>query len=382
MRSRFLFLLLICSALVWGAMTVWCPRSRQTWLFYNAGAELFSDFSMPRACAQAADPYEEPSVSPQDRCYALIGYRIAAAFPAETKTGGALFTAFGALAFVSALGVFLAVKRGSDWWVLPAVMLSAPFVYNIERANQIWIAVAGVLLFLAWHEAESKWKKGVALLALALASALKITPGVFSLLLLKERRGRDFLLFVFAGAVLTLVPFVLWGELGMVGEWLARMGDHAQYYREGKTWGVARLLWAPARMMVRLIGTQPSVCGFGQAVDCLIGGMSLYCFLRASDRRDEAFSLAVVAVVLPSVSQYYTLLYFVPALALAGTGSLSRVEAVLWLLLLTPVQPIVWKYSLNPMFANAVLLSLVAYRFARVIGKEPVVRCNGQPSVR
>lgn len=368
-RARHLFFLVICSFGLWSALCVWCPRLDQTSLFHRHGSELFSDFGMPRTCAQEENPYAAEAVEPKDRCYAIIGYQLAGLFPADVRTGGLVFTLTGAALLVLALGVLRTSDEGTDGWVLPALMVSAPFVFNLERANQVWLAAAGVAMFLAWHESESRWKRGVALLSLALASALKITPGVFSLLLLKERRWRDFLAFALAGAVMTLLPFALHGDMGLVGDWLARMREHTEHYRNWKAWGTGQLLWIPMRRVGSVIGFVPSVWRFGQWVDFAVGGMALYGVFKATRRRDEVFFLAVSAMVLPCVAQYYTVLYLFPALVLIGKDRLSAAGAALWFLLLTPLQPNVLRFHLNIFVANAALCALIAYRLIRVLGK-------------
>jgi len=357
--TRWLYLALLGSALLWGALVLWVPRAQQIRSFYVQGQELFSDYAMPRTCSLAADPYAAEGVCPQDRCYGMIGYVLASAFPEDVTSGGLAFTLAGAFLFALALGIFIEAQCPQGWLALPVLVLSAPFLYNLERANQIWIAAAGVLVFLAWYRSASRWRRVTALTALALACAFKITPGVFSLLLLKDRRWRDFAVFAVLGALLTLVPFACHGGLSLVPEWLARMHDHTACYSRGKTWGTATLFWAPLRILGRFVPQVPSVGGFGQLVDSAIGGLSLYAFFKTHDRRQEFFLLAAVVVLLPSVSQYYTLLYFVPALVLAADERLPVCEVVLWFVLMTPLYPFVWKYSLNPSVVDWALMALV-----------------------
>ena len=80
--------IVIGAALVWAALMAFVPGAKQERLFYADGREMLSDYVMPRQCAAAADPYAAEAVEPKDRCYAALGYAIAAAFPKDTFKGG------------------------------------------------------------------------------------------------------------------------------------------------------------------------------------------------------------------------------------------------------------------------------------------------------
>ena len=156
--SRVLALLVIAAAVVWAAGLVLVPQAQQNSLFYIYGNDLMGDYGIPRTCATASDPYKAETIEVKDRCYPALGYVVASAFPKDTIKGGIVFDVVGAGLFLLAAGLLMRRMGVEQWLMLGAVALSAPFLYNIERANQVWLAGAGVMVFLAWFESESRWK--------------------------------------------------------------------------------------------------------------------------------------------------------------------------------------------------------------------------------
>ncbi|MBE6578127.1 MAG: DUF2029 domain-containing protein [Ruminococcaceae bacterium] len=92
-----------------------------------------------------------------------------------------------------------------------ALALSAPMVFLLERGNIILPALLFTLLFLHWKDSESKVKRELALISLAIAAGLKIYPAVFGLILLIEKRKRDALRCAIYGILAFVLPFLVFG---------------------------------------------------------------------------------------------------------------------------------------------------------------------------
>ena len=73
--------------------------------------------------------------------------------------------------------------------------------------------------------------------------------------------------------------------------------------------------------------------------------------------------LSAIVVMVPSVAQYYTLLYFVPVLAFAAGEGISKVEALLWLIVFCPLQIPLGDGAMNQSLANLALLALILRDF-------------------
>lgn len=363
MRAKVMAMVLVASALVWLTLALWCPSLSQAKnMFRLQGVEMCSDFDMPRKCALGKDPYQAQLVAKQDRCYPPICYQFVSMFPSDPIVGGLLITMILAPVFLLAM-VVLGEKpsrpgsHAEAWLMAGAMAASAPFIFNLERANLIWIPVAAIMLFLAWYEAETKWNRRAALLSLSVAIAFKLTPGVFALLLLKDRRWKDLIAVAVLSAALIFVPFAVSGGLEAVGEWQDCVRAHLAHYGPIKAIGV----FVFARIVgIKLFGF--GSVGFdvmmvlGRLADIFCGLAALLMFFRTRVRRLEVLMLVLALLFLPGVSQYYTLLYLAPVLALSVSRKLPVAEAVFMVLALCALR--------LPETRGAVRLSVLLADFA------------------
>ena len=115
----------------------------------------------------------------------------------------------------SALLVFgLRALGGKRSFLLPmTLLLSAPFIYLLERGNMLLITVAFTCIFLAYHDHPRPVVRELAYISLAIAAATKIYPALFGLVLLREKDWKGALHCVIWGALLFVLPFFKWGGL-------------------------------------------------------------------------------------------------------------------------------------------------------------------------
>lgn len=91
------------------------------------------------------------------------------------------------------------------------VMLSVPFLYLYERGNILIYAVLLTTIFVCWKDSEKRVLREVAVIALAIASAIKLYPAIFFLLYLQEKRYKEMLKFFVYAAILIFIPAMLMG---------------------------------------------------------------------------------------------------------------------------------------------------------------------------
>ena len=92
--------------------------------------------------------------------------------------------------------------------------------HEYERANNILLALACLCCFFAFKDSEKRLLRELALVMLCVASAIKLYPAIFGLLLLKERRWKDILRCMLYGAVLLFVPFAFMGGAEGFRAWI------------------------------------------------------------------------------------------------------------------------------------------------------------------
>lgn len=87
--------------------------------------------------------------------------------------------------------------------------LSGSMLFAFERANSIIVAFIGIMFFLAFKDSKSKVFKELAIISLAIASAIKIYPIVFFVMLLHDKKYKELLRGIVYSLLLFVVPMFI-----------------------------------------------------------------------------------------------------------------------------------------------------------------------------
>lgn len=185
------------------------------------------------------------------------------------------------------------------------LLTSVPFLAGCyERGNSCLIVVVLLLIATKWKDDDSKAKRELALLAIAVCAGLKIYPAVFGLPYLKERRWKEAVRLTIYGVVLFFVPFVFFGN-GAFFEWLRNMTTTFGMTGEGRIQfvkGVANtLVW----MFVGRTGdgTPGAVAAFAFLA------LMIFLAFRARTVGKTTFFLCAAMTFFPTNAFRYTLCY-------------------------------------------------------------------------
>lgn len=88
-------------------------------------------------------------------------------------------------------------------------VLSGSMLFAFERANSIIVAFIGILFFLAFKDSKSKALKEIGIISLAIASAIKIYPIVFFVVLLNDKKYKELLRGIIYSMLLFVLPMFL-----------------------------------------------------------------------------------------------------------------------------------------------------------------------------
>lgn len=94
----------------------------------------------------------------------------------------------------------------SNRLLISTIFLSGPFLYTFERGNIILYAFLFSFLFFLWYDSESKVKREIAYISIALAANIKLYPAIFVLILLTERKYKETLRCFIYGVLLFFLP--------------------------------------------------------------------------------------------------------------------------------------------------------------------------------
>ena len=87
------------------------------------------------------------------------------------------------------------------------ICISYPVLYTIERGNILLIAVLALSIFVFYYDSNCWWKKEIALISLAIASGIKLSPAIFGSLLILNKDWKSAFRAVCYGLVFFVLPF-------------------------------------------------------------------------------------------------------------------------------------------------------------------------------
>ena len=381
---------LVAVGAAWGVQLAVRPQGAASRAFFEQGRDRFGDFRMPRVCAEWG--YANDRQPRRDSCYPALGSLLVKPFP---FAAGGWFTGLGVLLWAAA---FLALADGRRGLVpLAACLVSAPMVFALERGNPVVYAAAASILFVAWHDAAARWKRGAAYASLAAAAAVKIVPAVLGVLVLARARRRDGGtgnwwrtclrdggVLAALGAACFLVPFLWCGGAEGFRQWLANAGENAAYYAHSGAWGFVAVGRLVRSALLHMDVTQPwpglggerlanALLGLGCLV-VAVRGMWTARFAGTADPAGcrkgtggDVLMLVTAAVLLvPGNMHFYSGVYLLPVFALRLREGVGCFEAACWFALLCPLQVPMGVGSLNRPLANLAFLGLLAGTLRRV----------------
>ena len=402
---------LLAAGALWGVQLAARPQGAAARAFFEQGRDRFGDFRMPRVCAEWG--YANDRQPRRDSCYPALGSLLVKPFPFKS---GAWFAGLGALLWAAA---FLALADGRKGLLpLAACLVSAPMVFALERGNPIVHAAAASLLFVAWHDAEARWKRGVAYVALAVAAALKIVPAVLGVLVLGRARRLDGGtgswwrtcrgdggVLAALGALLFFVPFVWCGGCEGFAQWLRNAAENASAYVHSGAWGAVAIGRTARSVMLHVDVTQPwPGLGLERLVNAALGLGCLAVAVRGlwtgrsagtadptsgrngmadptsgrngmadpaggrngtADRGDVLMLVTAALLLVPGNMHFYSGVYLLPVFALRLREGMGWGEAACWFALLCPLQVPLGAGSLNRPLANLAFMALLGGTLVR-----------------
>lgn len=369
-----LWIWFLLAGAVWTLLFAFVPGTRQELVFYGNENDRFCDYWIPRECAASVTTYRPDTVPRLDACYPPLGYVIAGVFPRDKWIGGLLFDIS---ALVLLMGAVFCCAKGTKWnrvgWAVASSMLGQTLL-ALGVANQILLAAAGVCMFFAWH-AKDDWRRLVALVALSVAVALKISPALFSLLLVRDRRWRDLSVVAVCSLVLGVVPFCWHGGIVGMLDLLENLRLHSDFYTVVDGWGFIAIGRSAYLAVGRGMDAFRADYLPYRMGNVLLALALIYPFFAGKFGRwrvsSDALLLALVVTLLPGCQHGYTALYFLPAVLCLPQDRLT-IGHFLFFALFCPVQVLYGGFTVNHLVAalSAMLLCITQIELV------PRQRCN------
>lgn len=245
-RNIIFSFILIITFIVWiGSIFIEGVYCNRYTAFFNRTIDFFADFTNMIGLTSGRNPYfDESHGSYPPFAYLLIYlFTNIVEFPVEKflfiyqQPQFLIIAIIFIILIILVCAFFLAeiIKKhcnenfGTEYiFIIFCLTLSYPVLYIIERGNILLLSFALVLGYFAFKDSESKILRELALIFLAMAFAIKITPAIFGLLLLSEKRYKDAIRCAIYGLLLLFLPFLFF-EGGIIENFRQMIINMTQY---------------------------------------------------------------------------------------------------------------------------------------------------------
>jgi len=112
---------------------------------------------------------------------------------------------------VCSISDYLCSNSKSKYFIVLSFLVSSPFLFLVERGNVIIYSFASAMVFICNYDNPKKWRREIALIALAFSAGIKLYPAILGLVLIRDRRWKETARCIIYGLVLFFGPFFCFG---------------------------------------------------------------------------------------------------------------------------------------------------------------------------
>lgn len=253
---------IIAGFFIWAAVLIQKPHGLQNRAFYSNSEDWFMDFYNTVYYSVGKTPYTWgwlPARNYLPIAYMLV-YPFSFLYPYDISDwgtagtsrysqlpaiGGFMFMLFSILLVLIPLKRLMKGRESEKIGILAALLMSSVMLFNYDRANQIVMVMGLLLIYYISLDSDSLLFRQFGLFCLSLATALKIFPAFFGVLLFQKKRYRDMITAVIYTVLLAVLPF-FWLNGGFtenIHAYLNALNEHAQVYANGSIGLSADLLF-------------------------------------------------------------------------------------------------------------------------------------------
>lgn len=324
-----------CSALMWLiGLFVGGQDASQYDFFFLRCDDLFADFTNLCGYAAERDVYHNLVNGIQEKIYPPLSYVITYCFSRiDIFVPGLLYREsyiFKRFLIILVLGiVFLMIlihciiysqikeKSFLRLWLSLCVTFSSIVVFTIERGNFLLLTLFFCLVYIFWYDSESRIKREIALVSLALATAFKLSPAILGVLLLYEHRYRESIKAVLYGVFFVFFPFLFFkGGLNNIPQMFSNQKLFFELYAGADEYSLNALVSYYVGLLMPSLAKSTILFVVTKVIMIISIVLFVLTAWMHSHKWEKVLSLSLILVIYPQVSQKYALIYFLPPLIL------------------------------------------------------------------
>lgn len=333
--KRVFALTVIISFILWLIGIIYDPDSIQRDLFAFRMDDFWADATNTTGYAHNANPYLDDSVGLQHVQYPPLAYvmfyflaRAADSVPDIYLTYyyNPLWTFLLVITLILLLlSIYtLVIKKFGGTMTVDnvlvgiAICVSYPMLYTIERANNVIFAALGVMVFIFYYNSESKVKKEIALLSLAFAAGLKITPALFGVILIYNKDWKAAIRTIIYGILAFVLPFFFFdGEIEVIKGFIHNFGLNVYGGLSAYSFGLTSIFKFYYGIFTRAVtgvynSSNPPLENCVTILKFLLSAIIIVSGFFTKKDWKWVLNVTIVFFILPKVSGRYCLLYLIP----------------------------------------------------------------------
>lgn len=286
--------------------------------FYDRCSDTFMDFFNSIRDAHDGHVYDEQKViyPALANCYFFI---LSLFYPKEVVQSSfteryimqeqvisyVLYAIF--LIAVICLLIFALIIRNKNkkWGIVLtiSVLISMPMLFAVERGNIIILSIVLLICFVSLRDDENKYVREFALISLAIATAIKIYPALFILILLFDKSYKQFFRTCIYILGFILLPFVFYGGADglyeMANNILSFSGNHSN--AQAKAYSTS-LIFFLKRFNIEL--------KYASIISILLDAIYLFLMIIARKKWQKTYMIILIILNLSGSQIKYNALYF------------------------------------------------------------------------
>ena len=326
---KLFWIIILASFIAWIVGLIINPQGHQLDVFFLRMSDFWGDATVVTHLVHERNPYQY-----QGSIYPPLPYLIYYLFACVSRVpDGGYSQYFYQPAWTMLFVIFIFVNLEFLWHICSkqfqkelqfdammiglAICLSGPMLFAFERGNTIILTIVAITIYIFYYDSDCNWEKELALICLAIASNIKLSPVVFGALLVYNRDWKSICKVILYGILLFFLPFFFFeggtqNLVRLVHNINSFVTDHVSYsifYGTGLPAGYFQIV-------TLLFGKD---CGMSVLTYLLIRvislEISLLLFLGVFHIREkwkQVLNLTLILLILPSVSHEYNILFLIP----------------------------------------------------------------------
>lgn len=214
-----------------------------------------------------------------------------------------------------------------------AVILSAPFLFQIERGNIIIISIIFAYIFCFYYNSENKIIKELALIALAISAGIKLYPAILGLILIKEKMFKEAIRCIIYGLCFFCLPFVFFGGFGQIGAYFYNLYGASSFMKSAMGYSYKINFSSTIEVILSLFNNTSDILYISNYIVIALIVLTVICIIINKEKWKIQALIILIIIGLPPFSYIYALIFMIIPLAkLYNKDKYSKFDFIYWIL--------------------------------------------------